>query len=242
MHSFIQLRRGRGIVAVMALGTLVLAGCGGGKAVGEEGDAALTLETPDQRASYGIGRNVGMGIARQGGLELDRTAFAAGLQDGFEGRTAQLDDETIEAAFDALEARLNSGASAEAEVNLAAAAVYLEQNRTRPEITTTESGLQYEVLRSGDGAKPTRDNVVEVHYHGTLIDGTVFDSSVERGETIEFPVTRVIPGWTEALQLMSVGDKWKLHIPPALGYGPRATGRIPANSALIFEVELIAIK
>jgi FKBP-type peptidyl-prolyl cis-trans isomerase len=102
--------------------------------------------------------------------------------------------------------------------------------------------LQYEVLREGKGAKPTSDQSVEVHYHGTLIDGTVFDSSVARGETISFPVTGVIPGWVEALQLMSVGSKWKLFIPAELGYGNRAQGAIPAGSVLVFEVELIGIE
>jgi FKBP-type peptidyl-prolyl cis-trans isomerase FklB len=223
------------------LGLGLLAGCGGGRT---RGDAAgsPTLDTADQRASYGIGQNVGRGIARQGGIELDHAAFAAGLRDGFEGRTSQLDEAAIEAAFDTLEARLQGTAANDAETNLAAAAVYLEKNRARTGVTTTASGLQYEVLRRGDGPKPTRTDRVEVHYHGTLTDGTVFDSSVERGQTIEFPVTGVIQGWIEALQLMSVGDKWRLYIPPALGYGPRAAGRIPPNSALIFEVELIAIK
>jgi len=106
----------------------------------------------------------------------------------------------------------------------------------------TDSGLQYEVLVAGDGAKPTAEQTVEVHYHGTLVDGTVFDSSVKRGETISFPVNGVIPGWVEGLQLMSVGSKWKLFIPSALGYGNQAQGPIPAVSTLIFEVELISIK
>jgi FKBP-type peptidyl-prolyl cis-trans isomerase len=106
----------------------------------------------------------------------------------------------------------------------------------------TESGLQYEVLKAGTGAKPRADQTVEVHYHGTLVDGTVFDSSVKRGETISFPVGGVIPGWVEALQLMAVGSKWKLVIPAELGYGNRAQGPIPAGSVLIFEVELISIK
>ena len=109
-------------------------------------------------------------------------------------------------------------------------------------MVTTESGLQYEVLVEGKGAKPTKDQSVEVHYHGTLIDGTVFDSSVARGETISFPVTGVIPGWVEALQLMPVGSKWKLTIPADLAYGNRAQGAIPAGSVLVFEVELISVK
>ncbi len=109
-------------------------------------------------------------------------------------------------------------------------------------VVVTDSGLQYEVLVAGDGAKPTAEQTVEVHYHGTLVDGTVFDSSVKRGETISFPVNGVIPGWVEGLQLMSVGSKWKLFVPAELGYGNQAQGPIPAVSTLIFEVELISIK
>lgn len=233
--------RSRVWAGCIALGIGLLAGCGGGE-VRNTSDGAPTLETADQQASYGIGQNVGRGIARQGGIDLDHPAFAAGLRDGFEGRTSRIDEDVIAAAFDTLEARLQGAAETDAEANLAAAAIFLESNRSRPGITTTASGLQYEVLQSGDGPKPTRTDRVEVHYHGTLVDGTVFDSSVARGQTIEFPVTGVIQGWIEALQLMSVGDKWRLHIPPALGYGPRAAGLIPPNSALIFEVELIAIK
>ena len=107
---------------------------------------------------------------------------------------------------------------------------------------TTASGLQYEVLKSGSGPHPKATDTVKVHYHGTLTDGTVFDSSVERGDQIEFALNEVIAGWTEGLQLMSVGDKWRLTVPASLGYGPRAKGNIPANSVLVFEVELLGIK
>ncbi|MCL4125549.1 UNVERIFIED_CONTAM: hypothetical protein GTU68_022406 [Idotea baltica] len=134
-----------------------------------------------------------------------------------------------------LQAEQSKAAATEGEV-------FLAENAKRAEVTTTASGLQYEVLSSGDGAKPEASQTVEVHYHGTLINGTVFDSSVQRGKSISFPVTGVIPGWVEALQLMSVGDKWKLFIPQELAYGAQgAGGSIPPYSALVFEVELLGI-
>lgn len=119
---------------------------------------------------------------------------------------------------------------------------FLEENKRKAGVTTTESGLQYEIIKTGDGPKPTATDKVKTHYHGTLTNGTVFDSSVDRGEPVEFPVNGVIKGWTEALQLMPVGSKWKLYIPYQLAYGERAAGpQIPAYSALVFEVELLEI-
>ncbi len=119
---------------------------------------------------------------------------------------------------------------------------FLEENKKRTGVTTTASGLQYEIIKTGEGAKPTAEDKVKTHYHGTLTNGTVFDSSVDRGEPVEFPVNGVIKGWTEALQLMPVGSKWKLFIPYQLAYGERgAGGQIPGYSALVFEVELLEI-
>ncbi|MDB4335026.1 FKBP-type peptidyl-prolyl cis-trans isomerase, partial [bacterium] len=129
-----------------------------------------------------------------------------------------------------------------AEENIVKGEEFLAKNKEAEGVVTTESGLQYEIITKGDGAIPTAEDKVTVHYHGTLIDGTVFDSSVDRGEPASFPVTGVIPGWTEALQLMPVGSKWKLTIPSALAYGPRAASAlIAANSTLVFDVELISI-
>ncbi len=212
------------------------------KAAAPAAAGTLALESAEQRASYGIGFNVGRDFASQTGLTIDQAAFAAGLADALAQKNPQLTVDQIQAAFATMQERSNQATAAAADTNLKAATAFLETNKAKPGVQTTASGLQYEVIASGTGAKPKPENTVEVHYHGTLIDGTVFDSSVQRGETIEFPVTRVIPGWTEALQLMSVGDKWRLFIPPGLGYGPRAAGKIPPNSALIFEVELIGIK
>jgi peptidylprolyl isomerase len=130
-----------------------------------------------------------------------------------------------------------------AALNHEKGSAFLAENSKKEGVKTTASGLQYEVLQSGNGeSQPTASSTVRVHYHGTLIDGTVFDSSVERDETISFPLNRVIPGWTEGLQLMKVGDKFRFYIPSGLGYGDRSTGKIPAGSVLIFDVELFEIQ
>jgi FKBP-type peptidyl-prolyl cis-trans isomerase FklB len=246
LHS--DFRRRPMFLAVTAAVALLAAGCGrpatetASPGAPETKAGSATLESVEQKASYGIGYNVGSNLARQTDFKPDQSAIIAGLQDALGGEKARLADEELQAAFASLQERAGAAAAKAGETNLTAANAYLEQNRSRPGVKVTDSGLQYEILRSGNGPKPKASDTVEVHYHGTLIDGTVFDSSVERGETIAFPVSNVIPGWVEALQLMSVGDKWKLTIPPGLGYGARAAGKIPPHSALIFEVELIGIK
>jgi len=230
------------------LAALVLAGCGQQPAATESTaaapESAPALESIDQKVSYGVGRNIGMDVANNGDFEVDAAALIAGLRDGLDGADAQVSPADVQAAFMELQQRSQAAAAAASEENKAAALAFLEQNRTRPGVTVTPSGLQYEVLTAAPAgaAKPTPSNTVRVHYHGTLLDGTVFDSSVQRGQPIEFPVNGVIPGWVEALQLMPVGAKWKLFIPPSLGYGDRGTGSIPPGSALIFEVELLEIK
>ncbi len=202
----------------------------------------LSLETNDQRVSYGIAMNMGANIARQGGVEIDTTAFLAGLQDGLKGATPRVSEKDLQAAFASAQEKVEAAAAEGSAEQVKAGQAFLEKNKARDGVVVTESGLQYEIIKDGDGAKPTAEQTVEVHYHGTLIDGTVFDSSVKRGETISFPVKGVIPGWVEGLQLMSVGSKWKLFIPADLGYGNSPQGPIPAGSTLIFEVELISIK
>jgi FKBP-type peptidyl-prolyl cis-trans isomerase len=166
----------------------------------------------------------------------------AGIADAIAGSKMRVPESEVQAAFAAMDSKLAATAGQAAADNLAASQAYLANNKSRSGVQTTASGLQYEVLVPGMGRRPAATDTVEVHYHGTLIDGTVFDSSVQRGKTIEFAVTGVIPGWTEALQLMPVGAKWKLTIPPNLAYGEMDRGKIPPNSALIFEVELISIK
>ena len=202
----------------------------------------FSLDTADQRVSYGIALNVGNNIARQGGVEIDLSAFLVGLQDGLSGAKPRVSEADLQTAFRNAQAKAEAAAAAGSAKQAQAGQAFLAKNKARTGVVVTESGLQYEVLRAGAGAKPSPDQSVEVHYHGTLVDGTVFDSSVERGETVSFPVTGVIKGWVEALQLMSVGSKWKLFIPAELGYGNQAQGPIPAGSTLVFDVELISIK
>ena len=204
--------------------------------------AAPTYDSVEEKVSYGIGYNMGRQMGMDPSIEIDATAIKAGIDDGLAGNESQLTEDVMRAAFTELQQRAEAAAAVGSEAAIAAGEAFLAANAERPEVTMTESGLQYEVLVEGDGESPTPGDTVEVHYHGTLVDGTVFDSSVDRGETIEFPVTGVIAGWVEALQLMQVGDKWKLYIPHDLAYGPRGSGQIPPYAPLVFEVELIAIK
>lgn len=200
------------------------------------------IASVDQKVSYGIGYNIGAGLARDGVVQVDMESLKAGLADGLAKEKTRVPETELQAAFGTMQERAAKMAAAEGEKQLAAGNDYLAKNKTKKGVKTTASGLQYEVLKAGFGAKPKATDTVRVHYHGTLIDGTVFDSSVERNEPVEFPVTAVIKGWVEALQLMSVGDKWKLTVPASLGYGARSNGKIPANAVLIFEVELLGIK
>jgi FKBP-type peptidyl-prolyl cis-trans isomerase len=149
---------------------------------------------------------------------------------------------TTEEADQVIRRFFEAAGEKEGQLNLETGNAFLEENKSREGVNTTASGLQYEVISEGDGPKPSADDRVRVHYHGTLIDGTVFDSSVERGEPAVFGVGQVIPGWTEALQLMPVGSKWKIYVPSNLAYGERGAGAdIGPNTTLIFEVELLEI-
>lgn len=206
---------------------------------------ATELKTVEQKTSYALGLDVGMSFRRLP-VEIDLPSFFAGIEDMITGSRPRLSQEEFEQTMKAFQARLQSKA-AEAqkgagEENLKAGAAFLAKNGMKKGVVTTDSGLQYAVLAEGDGATPKKSDVVTVHYTGTLIDGSVFDSSVERGEPATFPVGGVIPGWTEALQLMKVGAKYKLFIPADLAYGEGgAGGVIGPNSTLIFEVELLGI-
>lgn len=178
--------------------------------------------------------------------EINVADFAEGLDAAFNGKDMKMTyDEAknvIREYFTAMEQELQAQAAAAAKVNEEAGKSHLEANAKRPEVVTTESGLQYEVLTEGNGPKPSAQDQVKVHYTGRLIDGTVFDSSVECGEPATFGVTQVIAGWVEALQLMNAGSKWRLHIPSNLAYGPQgAGGVIGPNATLIFDVELLEV-
>lgn len=207
--------------------------------------AGPQLETTSQRLSYGIAFTLGQRMSADS-VPMDVDAFAAGLRDALEGSEPLMTQEEISAEMQAYQeqaaAEQQVAQAALAEANQAAATAFLAENAAREGVTVTDSGLQYEVVEAGDGPIPGPEDTVEVHYRGTLVDGTEFDSSYGRGETVTFGVGQVIPGWTEALQLMPVGSTYKLVIPPELGYGAGGAGQaIGPNAALVFDVELISI-
>ncbi|WP_440590221.1 FKBP-type peptidyl-prolyl cis-trans isomerase [Oceanospirillum sediminis] len=209
------------------------------KSIGSE--IMSELATVEAKVSYGIGRQMGEQLASSGidGLELDHVA--AGLREAFEGADSRLTDMELHEAFEVIQQRLAEKQKAQHQVEIDAGNAYLEDNAKKEGVTVTESGLQYEVLAVGEGEKPAATDKVRVHYHGELISGEVFDSSVQRGQPAEFPVNGVIKGWVEALQLMPAGSKWRLTIPQDLAYGERGAGSIPPYSVLVFEVELLDI-
>ena len=192
-----------------------------------------------------MGANVGKNLNDQQIFDsIGLNSFIAGLLDAVAG-TVQLSDEELLAAIQLYQQRAQERAAAALSDNLTASEEFLRQNADKEGVVSLDSGLQYLILASGpaDGASPEVDEAVLAHYHGTLTDGTVFDSSVDRGEPAQFGLSQVISGWTEALQLMKVGDKWRLFIPPAMAYGTSSpTPAIPPNSALIFDVELLEIR
>ncbi|GAB3638040.1 FKBP-type peptidyl-prolyl cis-trans isomerase [Hymenobacter arcticus] len=210
----------------------------------------MTLDTNQQQVSYIIGRDLARNFAQQG-LELDIDTLAAALKEGLSGQPSRLTQEQMQTAMQQLQEQLGSGEENQDDDetpnpnsmnNKAEGEAFLAENKTKPGITTLPSGLQYEVLTEGTGAKPTLRSSVTTHYHGTLINGTVFDSSYQRGQPATFPVNGVIAGWTEALQLMPEGSKYRLYIPSDLAYGKRGAGRdIGPDSALVFDVELLKV-
>ncbi|AGH81708.1 FKBP-type peptidylprolyl isomerase [Psychromonas sp. CNPT3] len=203
----------------------------------------LQLTTQELQASYGIGLQMGEQLKAQPFDGLDISAVAAGIADAFSGEESKVSQQELQDAFQMISAKMQAVAEEQAKILGAQGEAFLAENAKKDGITITDSGLQYEVLVMGDGEKPTAESTVSVHYHGTLIDGSIFDSSVDRGQPTEFPVGGVIAGWTEALQLMPVGSKFKLAIPAALAYGERGAGAaIGPHTTLIFEVELLAIK
>ncbi|OMG64354.1 peptidylprolyl isomerase [Stutzerimonas balearica] len=229
------MRRTHRLAPAVALVGLVLAGC--------DSQTSVELDTPAQKASYGIGLNMGKSLAQEGMDDLDSKAVALGIEDAIGKKEQKLTDEQLMEAFSALQKRAEER-MAEANAKAAEAGKkFLEENAKREGVKTTASGLQYEVIKSAEGPQPTADDIVTVHYEGTLTDGTVFDSSIKRGTPIDLPVGGVIPGWVEGLQLMHVGEKYKLYIPSDLAYGEQSPSPlIPANSVLVFELELLDIK
>ena len=204
------------------------------------------IELKDDKAkeSYSVGYQFGQNLKKLE-TDLDAEVLSAAIRDALSGKESRLTDEEMRAAVASLQERtvavMQASIKEKAQKNLAEGEKFLAENKTKEGIKTTDSGLQYKVLEEGEGPSPKAGDTVTVHYRGTLVDGTEFDSSYQRGEPATFPLTGVIPGWTEALQLMKKGSKWVLFIPSELAYGERGAGnRIPPNSTLIFEVEMIS--
>ena len=199
-------------------------------------------KTAQQQASYGVGRQMGDQLASNPFDGVDPQAVAQGLIDALEGKESAVSHADLSSAFAVIREQMEVKEKAQAKTMNSEGAAFLEANAKKEGVTVTESGLQYEVITEGSGDKPSASSTVKTHYHGTLIDGTVFDSSVDRGQPAEFPVNGVIAGWTEALQMMAVGAKWRLTIPYNLAYGERgAGGAIKPYATLVFEVELLEI-
>ena len=241
-------------IATLSAATLLLVACNQDKTVEssaapEAKNAAETVATAEyttnpQIISYGVGYNIGTQISSDPNFPVDVDAVVAGIKDAIGGTDPKVAPEKVSAAVQAFQQELAAEQAKEAETAKTEADKFMAETAAKDGYHKTDSGLLYRVIKSGPegGKKPGPDDTVKTHYHGTLIDGTVFDSSVERGEPVEFPVSGVIPGWTEALQMMTVGDKWELVIPPDLAYGANPPPSIPANAVLIFEVELLEIK
>jgi len=215
--------------------------------VSETAATTAELSTLEQRVSYLMGMQNAAGTAV---VELDKAAYDLGFADGLAGNDPAISEEVIAETVTAFQAQMTANQEEQqklaaesmavaAEGNLKEGTDFLAANGAKEGVVTTDSGLQYRVLTSGEGAIPTAESTVEVHYAGRLLDGTEFDSSIKRGVPAQFGVTQVIAGWTEALQLMSEGSKWELYIPAGLAYGPGGTGPIGPNQTLIFEVELL---
>ncbi len=219
--------------------TVGVAGC---QNSGKKGE--VTLTSKNDSVSYALGVLIGESNKQQmkdapGVDQLNKEILIAAFQKAFMGDSVQIKAEVANSTVQNFFAEISK---VEADKNTKASEDFLAANKNKAGVITLPSGLQYEIIKAGTGVKPKAEDQVKCHYHGTTIDGKVFDSSVDRGEPTVFPVNRVIPGWTEALQLMPVGSKWKLYIPSALAYGERGAGQdIKPNSALIFEVELLEI-
>lgn len=215
-------------------------------AVQASAEEAPALKTEKDKMSYGVGAEAGRNFKRLG-VEIDPDFLVRGLRDALSGEKLLMTDEEIRAAMTAYQAEARQkqaqAARLAAENNKKAGDAFLADNKTKEGVVTLPSGLQYKILKAGDGKTPTEADTVECNYRGTLINGTEFDSSYRRGQPATFKVTGVIAGWREALKLMPVGSKWQLFIPPQLAYGERGAGRdIGPNATLIFEIELLAIK
>lgn len=231
----------------LSLSTLILVSC-------KNETKELSLATQEDTLSYALGVSIGTNINKDfesQGLDtvIDFAKLITGMKSAFDTGDVELiigEEECgkfLNDYFMAMQTKQQENEKKKYEGNIEKSAAFLAENGKREGVVTTASGLQYEILKKGTGEKPKAESMVKTHYHGTFLDGKVFDSSVERGEPVEFPVNRVIPGWTEALQLMPVGSKWKLWIPYQLAYGDAGSPpKVPPFSMLVFEVELLGVK
>lgn len=201
----------------------------------------VELNTDKDKLSYAVGMQVANSV-KQLSSDIDIEVFVRAVRDVLEGKTPAMDQSAVAQAMTNLQRQEDAAAQAAADENLKAGEEFLAENAKKEEVKVLDSGLQYEVIEEGTGPTPGPRDEVLAHYRGTLIDGTEFDSSYSRGQPTKFPVHRVIAGWTEALQLMKEGAKWRLYIPPDLAYGARqASEEIPPNSTLIFDIELVEV-
>mgnify|MGYP003508184287 FL=1 len=206
----------------------------------------MKLTNDTQKISYIIGEDIGFSFQREG-YDLDIDIMLEAIKGAATGKSENLLSETEKNEVmmrwqQEMQAKKQAQMAEQGKKARAEGAAFMEVNRNNPGVFETKSGLQYQVIKGAEGRKPAATDTVHVHYHGTLLNGQVFDSSVERGEPISFPLNQVIAGWTEGVQLMSIGSKYKFFIPADLAYGDQAVGTIPAGSTLIFEVELLDIK
>ena len=207
----------------------------------EKSDKSIsTLLTFKDSTSYSLGADLGENLKKQN-VEIDYDIFIAGLIDGMETGMVKLDQKQRRSVMTALQKSLRAKANSEGETNLKLAENFLLDNKTKTGVKETPTGLQYRVISEGNGDTPNKTDKVRVHYVGKLMDGSEFDSSIKRGEPTEFGLNQVIKGWTEGLQLMKVGSKYEFFIHPKIAYGSRPRPSIPANSLLVFEVELLDI-
>ncbi len=226
--------------------TLFVVGCQ------SKAEEKVKLENQTDKVSYSIGLDIGRSFKTQG-IDINSAALTKGIKDGLAGGETMMTDGEIQACMEAFQAEMmakmggenspNPDGGSVADSNSTQGETFLAENKTKEGVVTLPSGLQYKVIRAGTGKTPKLTDTVVTHYRGKLINGKVFDASYDRGEPISFPVSGVIAGWTEALQIMQEGAKWELYIPSKLAYGPRGAGPdIGPNATLIFEIELISVK
>jgi FKBP-type peptidyl-prolyl cis-trans isomerase FklB len=219
------------LVACLSFATLI--SCNG-----QKGKSDVVLKTQSDSVAYGIGVSIGANMKKDGLDSLNVDILAKALKAAMHGDSTMISAQQSQSI---IQAYLGEKQKKKGEAALNEGKKFLEENKKKPGVTELPDGLQYSVMKEGTGPMPKETDSVTVHYHGTLIDGTVFDSSVDRGQPITYPLNGFVKGWQEALQMMKVGSKWKLFVPPTLGYGERGSGKVPPNATMIFEMELISI-